>query len=98
VNNALIRVLTITTAASAAVYAHYTGQPVLASTQLRTGGSCWEQIFTACMPLLMATSTFGLERRSWSSPQWCYLHRLHPMAFLMHTIENEKKTVMAEWS
>jgi len=54
-----------------------------------------EQIFTACMLLLMATSTFGLEKRSWSSPQWCYLHHLYPMAFLMHTIENEKRTMMA---
>ena len=28
----------------------------------------------ACMPLLKATSTFGLERRRWSSSQQCYLH------------------------
>jgi len=49
VNNALIRVLTITTAAAAALYAHYTGQPVLASTQLRTGGFCWSKfLLPAC--------------------------------------------------
>ena len=29
------------------------------------------------MPLLMATSTFGLWRRRWSSPQQCYLHSLY---------------------
>jgi len=32
------------------------------------------QSFTARMPLLMATSAFGLGRRHWSSPQQCYLH------------------------
>ena len=35
------------------------------------------QSFTACMPLLMAASAFGLGRRHWSSPQQCYLHCLH---------------------
>jgi len=34
------------------------------------------QSFTAHMPLLTATSTFGLGRRCWSSQQ-CYLHCLH---------------------
>jgi len=29
------------------------------------------QSFTAHMPLLTATSSFGLERRRWSSPQQC---------------------------
>jgi len=24
----------------------------------------------------MAASVFGIWRRCWSSPQWCYLHRL----------------------
>jgi len=33
------------------------------------------QSFTARMPLLMATSAFGLGRRHWSSPQQCYLIR-----------------------
>jgi len=33
------------------------------------------QSFTALMPLLMATSAFGLGRRHWSSPQKCYLIR-----------------------
>jgi len=28
------------------------------------------------MPLLMATSVFGLGRRCYSSPIWCYLHSL----------------------
>ena len=36
----------------------------------------WVQSFTAHMPLLTATSTFGLGRRRWSSPQQCYLHCL----------------------
>ena len=35
------------------------------------------QRFTARMPLLMATNTFGLGRTRWSSPQQCYLHCLH---------------------
>jgi len=34
------------------------------------------QSFAARMPLLTATSTFGLGRRRWSSPQQCYLHCL----------------------
>jgi len=32
---------------------------------------------TACMPLLTATSAFGLGRRHWSSPQQSYLHCLY---------------------
>ena len=32
------------------------------------------QSFTVHMPLLVATSAFGLGRRRWSSPQQCYLH------------------------
>ena len=39
--------------------------------QLITGGFCWCS-FTACMHLLKATSTSGLGRGSWSSPQQCY--------------------------
>jgi len=35
------------------------------------------QSSTACTPLLTATSTFGLGRRRWRSPQQCYLHCLH---------------------
>ena len=34
------------------------------------------QSFTARMPLLTATSAFGLGRRHWSSPQQCYIHCL----------------------
>jgi len=29
----------------------------------------------------MAASTFGLERRCWSFPQWCYLHHLHTIGW-----------------
>jgi len=36
-----------------------------------------EQSFTACMPLLIPTSTFRFQRRCQSSSQWCYLHRLY---------------------
>ena len=43
--------------------------------QLRTGGYLLVQSFTVCMPLLIATSTFGLGRRRWSSQQ-CYVHCL----------------------
>ena len=55
--------------------------------QLRTGGFCPCKSFTARMPLLMATNTFGLGRRRWSSPQQCYRHYL--CAF-MHTNEENK--------
>ena len=34
------------------------------------------QGFTACMPLLAATSAFGLGRRRWSFPQQCYVYCL----------------------
>jgi len=27
--------------------------------------------------MLMATSTFGLERKWWSSTHWCYLHQVY---------------------
>jgi len=44
--------------------------------KLRTGRFCFTgQSFTALMPLLTATSAFGLRRRRWSSGR-CYLHRL----------------------
>ena len=39
------------------------------------------QSFTARMPLLTATSAFGLGRRRWSSPQQCYLHGLCTFKF-----------------
>jgi len=35
------------------------------------------QSFTVRMPLLTATSAFGLGRTHWSSHQQCYLHCLH---------------------
>ena len=34
------------------------------------------QSFNTHMPLLTATSAFGLGRRCWSSPQQCYQHCL----------------------
>ena len=37
------------------------------------------QSFTARMPLLTATSAFGLGRKRWSSPQQCYLHYLRTL-------------------
>jgi len=51
------------------VYGHYTGQPELAGTSSKELEDYVGQSFTARMPLLMATSTFGLGRRRWSSPQ-----------------------------
>jgi len=48
--------------------------------QLRTGGFCLVQSFTACMPFLSATSTFRLGRRRWSSHQ---LAALPP--YLLHS-------------
>jgi len=38
------------------------------------------QSVTARLPLLMATSTFGLGRRRWSSAQQCYLRCLSTMS------------------
>ena len=52
-------------------YDHYTSQPALANWRILL-----VQSFTAHMPLLTATSAFGLGRRCWSSPQQCYLHCL----------------------
>ena len=40
------------------------------------------QSFTALMPLLMASSAFGLGRRHWSSQQ-CYLHSLHTLSVVL---------------
>ena len=57
-------------------YGHYTGRSVLASNPGKNWRTLLEQRFTACMPLLMATSAFGLKRTVQSSPQWCYLHSL----------------------
>ena len=44
------------------------------------------QSFTARMLLLKATSTFGLERRRWSSPQQCCLHCLRTLLSLYHSV------------
>ena len=38
------------------------------------------QSFAVRMPLLTATSAFGLGRRCWRSPQWCYLHCLRTLS------------------
>ena len=59
--------------------------------QLRTGGFRWCKSFTACMPLLMATSAFGLGRRGWSSHQ-CYLHCLYSW-HTWHTAYLHKKGI-----
>jgi len=61
------------TTTTAAFYGHYTGQLVLAG----TSRILFVQSFTACMPLLTASSAFILEIRYWSAPQQCYLHCLH---------------------
>ena len=44
------------------------------------------QSFTARMPLLMATSTFVLGQRRWSSPQQCHLHCLHTVHLITDKI------------
>jgi len=59
------------------------------------------QSFSARMPLLTATSAFGLGRRRWSSPQQWYLHCLHTVSLLYHYISaakmcNTRKTKSAE--
>ena len=38
------------------------------------------------MPLLTATSTFGLGRRRWSSHQQCYLHHLRTLPLYTSTV------------
>ena len=38
------------------------------------------QSFAVRMPLLTATIAFGLGRRCWRSPQWCYLHCLRTLS------------------
>ena len=60
--------------------------------QLKTGGILSVQSFTARMPLLTATSVFGigLGRRRWSSPQQCYLHCLHTLLYAYVIIVNNK--------
>ena len=47
-----------------AIYGHYTGQPVLTGTQVKNWKILWKQSFTAQVPLLTATSTFGLKRNA----------------------------------
>jgi len=42
---------------------NYTGQPALGGTPVKKWRILLEQRFTVHMPLLMATSTFGLGRR-----------------------------------
>jgi len=50
-------------------YNHYTDQPLLVSIPVKNCKILLEQSFTAHMPLLMATSTFGLGTRCYRSPQ-----------------------------
>ena len=47
------------------------------------------QRFTALMPFLMATSTFGSGRRRWSSPQQCYLHCLRTLFNHIYTAQKK---------
>jgi len=44
--------------------------------EVRSGGYCWSKFFTASKSLLMATNTFQLGRRHYSSLTGCYLHCL----------------------
>ena len=54
------------------LYSHYTHQP---APPVKNWRILLVQSFTVRRPLLMATSTFGLRRRHWSSQQF-YLHCL----------------------
>jgi len=47
------------------------------------------QSFTARMPLLKATSAFGLCRRHWSTPQQCYLHSIRTLCLCTLDIQEE---------
>jgi len=52
------------------LYENHTGQPALATApSVKNWRILLVQSFTGRMPLLMATSAFGLGRRRWSSPQ-----------------------------
>jgi len=65
----------------------YTSTCVSRHRQLRTVGFCWSKVFTASIFLLTATSTFGLQRRHYSS-QLClrsYLCCLYTI-FLSYTL------------
>jgi len=53
-----------------------------------------EQSFTAYMPLLMATSTFGWGKRSQSSPLHCYLQCLHTLNKLLYLLTAILKNVV----
>jgi len=50
-------------------YGHYTGQTALAGTSTYNRRILLVKSFTARMLLLIATNTFRLRRRRWSSPQ-----------------------------
>jgi len=49
--------------ATATIYGHDVGQPVLASTPVKNWRILLQQRFTACMPLLAASSACGLWKR-----------------------------------
>jgi len=67
-------------------YGHCISQPVLASTLIQELEDFVAVSFTACMPLLMATTQtieFRLGRRRQHSCKWCYLHCIHTITIQM---------------
>jgi len=52
-------------------HGHYRGQPVLAGFPVKNRRILLEQSFTDHMLLLTAASKLKLERRCYSSVQWC---------------------------
>ena len=62
---------------------------------IRNGTILLEHSFTACMPLLKATSASGFGRRCKSSPHWCYLHHLRTNYLLLNTVPINIMSVLA---
>ena len=56
------------------VLRHYQGQSVLDGTLAKNWRILLLQSLTAHTPLQIATSTFGLGRRYFSSPQWLLIY------------------------
>jgi len=54
-----------------------------------------KQSFTARMPLMATTNTFGSRRRRKSSPQQCYLHRLYTIRIENYALNNAVKCYSA---
>jgi len=46
--------------------------------QLRIAEFCWSKVLLSAWPCWwqLVHLDYGLGRRCWSSPRWCYLHRL----------------------